>query len=180
MRISRQNQKLLFSLVLIVALGLVVARVVEKGMAVVGEKERVLALADVFAQCTTREEYLTLLKKHVPRSVRLWESSAPGDTATTHSAHCERMPDGRLKVVAAMIQSQPLLDPGGLVYLPAALVDDSGHGYRLADLRLNSRKAGLIFEYYYAAVPEGRSSRARSFRFFMGPHQWTFHLDKAL
>lgn len=174
MRISRQNQKLLFGVALIAAVGLALGHMLEKGADAVGEKQRVLELAGPLAQCTNREQYLALLEQRYPPGALLWRSPmmSASDEGTTLPASLERLPDGRLKVVVWAMSFQQMLDPRGYGYLPAALVDDKGRGYRLRDLRLNSRKADMVFEYYYGALAEGEGGRARSFYFFMGRRQW--------
>lgn len=173
MPISRQNQQMLLGLALILAVGLVVSRLLENGVDTVGEKGRVLALADLFAQCTTREQYLALLDKHFPPAAPLGQlKSAAADEATTHPAHLERLADGRLKVVVPVQQTQDVLAGSRRLYLPAALVDNNGCGRRLVDIRVNSRQSDLVFEYYFAGAPEDDSRRLREFRFFMGRMLW--------
>jgi len=172
-RISHKNQQLLFALALIGALGLLIGYWFEKGLTAVSGRRRVLALAEPLAQCTTREQYLALLEKHFPRRAPLQAAPAMrgSDERTTASGILERLPDGRLKVAVVLKEPQQLLGLGGNLYLPPALVDDNGHGYRLVDLRLNSRKADLVLEYYYAAAPEREGSRVRHFLFFLDQEQ---------
>ena len=164
---------MLLGLALILLVGLVVSRLLEDGVDTVGEKGRVLALADLFAQCTTREQYLALLDKHYPPVPPMGQPrSAAADEATTHPAHLERLADGRLKVVVPMQLTQDVLARSRRLYLPAALVDNNGCGRRLVDIRVNSRQSDLVFEYYFAGAPEDDSRRLRAFRFFMGRTPW--------
>ena len=173
-KISRQNQQLIFSVALIIVLGLVITHLVEKGMGRMGEKERVLALGGALAQCAGREDYLALLEKNYPPRSAVWQSPAMSalDDSTTLPAQLDRLPDGRLKVTVFAMSPARLLDPRNYVYLPAALVDENTHGYRLLDLRLNSRRTDLVFEYYYAGETEKGGAKVKSFRFYLGRHQW--------
>jgi hypothetical protein len=173
-RISRQNQRLLFTLMLVLIIGLLTARLLEKGVSVAGDKERALALSESLAKCTTRDQYLALLKSHYPPASRLWQAPAltAAEGGTTAPASLEQLPDGRLKVAVFAMKPAQLLERGAYVYVPAALADDRGHGYRLEDIRLNSRKADLVFEYYFRHTADGARGQPRLFHFFMGNRQW--------
>jgi hypothetical protein len=173
-RISRQNQRLLFGLMWVVLFGLIIGRALEKSMDALGEKRRVLALAEPLAQCATREQYLAFLDQHCPSWAALERSSspsAPGET-TTSPARLEQLRDGRLKVTVPIAISTRGWRSLGHVYLPAALVDEGGCGRRLVDVRLNSRKSDMVLEYYFAGPSEARGAPARRFYFFMGRRQW--------
>jgi hypothetical protein len=154
---------------------LVLGHVLTKGIGTFGEKEKALELAFALAQCKTHEQYLALLSTHYPGESRIWKSPAltASEQATSPSAELRITRTGQLKVVVHSIGPAQMLDTGSYVYLPAALVDDRGHGYRLEDIRLNSRQTDLVFEYYYAGVPELASDPARRFQFFLGRWTWT-------
>ena len=91
---------------------------------------------------------------------------------TTAPASLEQLPDGRLKVAVFAMKPSQLLERSAYVYVPAALADDRGHSYRLEDIRLNSRKADLVFEYYFRDTADGGRGQPRLFHFFMGSCQW--------
>lgn len=174
MPISRQNQRLFFTLMLVLIIGLLTARMLEKGVNVAGDKERALALSESLAKCATQDQYLALLTSHYPPSSVLWQAPAlsAAEGETTAPASLERLPDGRLKVTVLAMKPGQLLERSAYAYVPAALADDRGRGYRLDDIRLNSRKADLVFEYYFRAAAEGTGDQPRLFHLFMGRRQW--------
>jgi len=179
--ISRQNQQLLFTLILCGAVALLVGYLITHGLDVLGEKERVLKLADDLAACSTYEEYRAFLESQYPSDSLVWLSPALSDQAeaTTPPATLEPLPDGRMQVVVFASTVEGLLKKGTYAYLPAALVDEQGHGWHLSDVRFNSRKSDIVFEYYFAP-PGGKAPPPirRRYRFFYG--RWRLILEPSL
>jgi hypothetical protein len=174
MDIPRRNLQLLFTVALAAVIAVVVGQLLTKGMSVVGEKERALKLADELMEAKTEPEYLAILTREFPPDSRLWRSPAMRaiEEPTTVPAVLEILPDGRLRVVVQALQTEQLLETRGFVYIPAALVDNRGHSYRLEDIRLNSRGTDLVFEYYFRPTPEAEAVPGRTFDFFLGRRRW--------
>jgi len=174
-QVSRQNRRLLFAVAICLVFGVLLAFVLEQGIGKVGEKERALALSEQLAACTTHEQYLALLSERYPPDSRLWQSPAMKQSAgaTSPTIVLERLADGRFRVVVFAVNVQGLFSPSRLIYFPAALADEHNHGYRLDDVRINSRKDKLVFEYFYGGTQHfGTADSVGRFRFFLGQWQW--------
>lgn len=173
MTTSPQNKRLLFTVIVAAVLALLVARMLERGLGDLGGRRQALALSDELARCTDRGQYLALLKKNYPERPDLWREVAPParQTETTPILQVER--NGTMKVIVFAITEENMLDPSAYTYVPAALVDESGRGWHLENVRVNSYKTRLVFEYLYKPPVQKRSGRSgRHFRFFRATGQW--------
>lgn len=174
MNISRQNAQLLYTLLIVAVVGGVVGYVLNKGVSKIGEKEIVLGMADELMECKSQEDYFALLHKKYPPKSRMWKAPAmtAEGTGTSTPATLEFTPDGEIKIVVGAMRPDQFLVTRSYVYLPATLVDDTGRSYRLLDIRVNSRKVDLVFEYIFAVGSGSSKLKDRRFSFCFGLRRW--------
>ncbi len=175
MRISRQNQQMLFAVLLCAAIGLATAHLLEKGIGAAGEKDRVLKLADTLSRCATVEQYLSVLEKEYPPESPLWQSPALHMAADSEpsSPVIERLGRRRLRAAVAVMRPEQLAERNAYRYVPAALLAEDGRRFHLEDIRLNARGNQIVFEYYYREEETKSGSGGRAVRFCLGRRQWT-------